>query len=241
MKKVSIIVTLVTVLCLCACHSVLTDIPDMPEGNIPYPYSEPLEYDSLIDLKNAISQEKEEQIYTKFRKDGMEEEKLAVFQAFLEKFRSQNMTVPYFNGQVMEFRNETGFANIALFADEAYNLPCLFFFPKVSTGENFYIKITYIPDDIMQKLQNPGASEVIQALSPNSPNINNLGDQHKKIYHQAITLHDREVIALMMEYKTDSRNSTVFVYDDWLVELRSDPEVWSAAWFSALSFDSFVE
>lgn len=85
------------------------------------------------------------------------------------------------------------------------------------------------------------ASEVIKELSPNSPNINNLGKQHESIYNQSIMLEDREVTALVIEYKNDNRNSTIFVYDDLLVEIKSNPEVWSTQWFATLSFDDFTE
>ena len=118
------------------------------------------------------------------------------------------------------------------FCDYGFNIEC---------GENFYIKITYIPDSIIDKQKKMTASEVIKELSPNSPNINNLGKQHESIYNQSIMLEDREVTALVIEYKNDNRNSTIFVYDDLLVEIKSNPEVWSTQWFATLSFDDFTE
>ena len=42
---------------------------------------------------------------------------------------------------------------------------------------------------------------------------------------------------MVIEYKTDSRSSMVFVYEDLLIEIRSNPEVWSEQWLSILSFD----
>ena len=112
----------------------------------------------------------------------------------------------------------------------------IFFHPKVSTGENLYIHISYIPEDILKSQENLTASEVKKALSPNSANIDNLGDAHKNIYEKTIRLADREVTALVIEYKEDKRNRTYFVYDDLLIEVRDNPEVWDEEWFSALSF-----
>ena len=82
------------------------------------------------------------------------------------------------------------------------------------------------------------ASEVIKELSPNAPNINNLGKQHKNIYNCDIKLSNREVTALVYEYKNDNRNSIKFVYDGLLVEIRCNMQVWNEQWFAELSFDS---
>ena len=90
----------------------------------------------------------------------------------------------------------------------------------------------------MNQQNNLTASAAIKELSPNSPNIDNLGEQHKNIYNQTIRLRDREVTALICEYKTDNRNSITFIYNDLLVEIRCDPKVWTDQWFSALSFES---
>ncbi len=129
---------------------------------------------------------------------------------------------------------------LKLFADfvylfYAYGLPCIFYRPSVSTGENYYIKITYLPDEIAGQ-KDKTVSEIIKELSPNAPNLDNLGNQHNNIYEQEITLADRDVMALIYEYKNDSRNSTIFVYDDVIVEVRSNPNEWTKQLFSDLSF-----
>ncbi len=197
----------------------------------------PLEFDSFPDLKTAISQNGK-YIINEFAEQGASRKQLANITAFIEKLDSNNNAIPYFNGNVIELRNEEGYANITLFASEAYGLPCIFYHPSVSTGENYYIKITYLPDEIASQ-NNKATSEIIKELSPNAPNLNNLGNQHKSIYEQTLNLADREVTALVYEYKNDSRNSTIFVYDDLLVEVKGSPNVWSSLWLSNLSFGSF--
>ena len=87
--------------------------------------------------------------------------------------------------------------------------------------------------------ENLMASDVIKGLSHNSPNLNNLGEQHEKIYNKQIKLKDREVTALVYEYKTDNRDSIKFIYNDFLVDIRCDQQVWNDNWFSSLSFESF--
>ena len=197
----------------------------------------PLEFDSFSDLKTAVSQNGK-YIINEFSEQGATRKQLENIAAFVEKLNSKNNAVPYYNGKPIELRNKEGYANITLYASEAYGLPCIFCHPSVSTGENYYIKITYLPDETANQ-NDKTTSEIIRKLSPNTPNVNNLGNQHKSIYEQTVTLADREVTALVYEYKNDSRNSTIFVYDDLLVEVKGSPDVWSSLWLSNLSFGSF--
>lgn len=161
--------------------------------------------------------------------------------AFIKKLCLQPITAPHLNGEVIEFRNEDGFPNIIFRSSELYGLPWIVYYPKVSTGENFYIQITYIPDDIMEKLNDPTASEVIKELAPDSSNIEHFGKYDTSVYEREINLRDREVTALLYEYRNDSRSSIFFVYGDMLVMIRSDMEVWNEQWFSELSFEGFEE
>ena len=136
-------------------------------------------------------------------------------------------------GELIELRDAEGFSNITFLVRELYGLPWILYYPKFPTGENFYIKMTYLPSGI----EAANASEAIRALSPGSPNIDNLGSRHKSIYNKQIKLRDREVTALVIEYNDDSRNSTIFLYGDLIVEVRHSPAVWSDEWFSGLSFE----
>ena len=203
------------------------------------PNVRPLYYNSVYELELSLNEENEENIYVQYSETEITRDQLNVLENFVEKYRSQKNTTPCLNGKTVEFRNKEGFYNISLFPSERFGLPWIFYHPYVSTGENFYIKTTYLPDNIVQKQKNLIASEVIKELSPNSPNINNLGVQHKNIYNSKIKLRDCEVTALVIEYKTDSRNSFIFVYNDLLVEVRCDPNVWNAQWFSSLSFGDY--
>ena len=173
---------------------------------------------SIQDFKNILDEQ-----YTQF-----------VDKVSSEKFFPQ----PLFENKPIIYRNEEGFSNITFFVRELYGLPWIWYFPNVSTGENYYIAITYLPEEIIEDRNNITSSEVIKELSPNSANINNLGDHHKSITEMQITLSGREVTALVFEYKNDTRSNIHFVYDDLLVLVRCDTEVWSEQWFSNLSFDT---
>ena len=238
MKKFVILLICLCLL-LCSCNGANLPSHSMP-GNADDgvsaspPYISSFDYDSFSDFKKAINKEKE--LYAELSDMRASEEITANFKAFVERYQSQGVIVPYWNGKEIELRNEEGFSNISFFPSELYNRPCIFFHPKVSTGENLYIHISYIPEDIIKSQENLTASEVKKALSPNSANIDNLGDKHKNIYEKTIRLADREVTALVIEYKDDKRNSTYLVYDELLIIVRDNPEVWDEEWFSALSF-----
>ena len=254
MKKHTIILIALLLLALCACSSNdlqgttnNTDESDMAGSNTVYPpgndadYIYPLHYNSVDELKNAISKENVDQLYAKYSISELPAEKANELKGNVNKIQTQGVIVPCLNGKAVELRDKDGFPNISLFVSEAYGLPWVYYYPSVSTGENFYIKITQLPNNVLHKQNILNASEAIKELSPNSPNVGKLGEQHKDIYNQALHLLDREVTALIYEYKTDNRNSIIFTYDELLIEIRCDPTVWSDQWFSALSFDSLKE
>jgi hypothetical protein len=141
---------------------------------------------------------------------------------------------PMKGGEPIELRDAEGFSNITFLVRELYGLPWILYYPKFPTGENFYIKMTYLPSDIDRSLT---ASEIIRQLSPNSPNVDNLGERHKSIFERQIKLSDREVTALVCEYNDDSRSNIAFVYGEMLVEVKCKTEVWSDEWFAELSFE----
>ena len=239
MKRLFVILVIVFGICLCSlgCAKIVGGSSPSQNDATPPPYMYPFSYDSMTDFKNAVDQKN--QLCSELSSNGASSEMVEKFGMLIEKLQLQNMIVPYISGEVIELRNEEGFSGISLFASELYDQPWIFYYPEVSTGENFYIKITYVPDHIFETNQNPTASEVIKTLSPNSPNVNNLGTHHERIYNQTVRLGDREVTAMIIEYKNDKRNSTFLVYGDWLIEVKGSPEVWSAQWFSRLSFHAF--
>lgn len=155
------------------------------------------------------------------------------YAGFVERVKTdKSFPRPMLDGKEIEYRNKEGFHNITFFVRELYGLPWIWYFPSVPTGENLYISVTYLPDGVTDS----SASDAIKSISPNAPNVNNLGSQHKSIYERQLTLADREVTALVIEYKEDARNSVFFVYGDLLVSVRCDTAVWGDEWFARLSF-----
>ncbi len=205
----------------------------------------PLSYSSFADWKGAISPSNRVSLYEQLTKNGMEIDQINNVEFFIEKLNSQNAAVPYLRNDVIKLRNKEGYPTITFYFSELYGLPCLFYHPEVSTGENFYIKIIYLPDVIIESettpVSSPTASDIIKKISPNSLKVNNPGEQDEKIYNQNIKLRDYEVEALIIEYKTSNRESIQFIYEGMLVEVRCDMDVWGEQWFSNLSFGDFEE
>lgn len=223
--------------CLCACGD--SGASTMTSGAVTPPeYIYPFCYDSLSSLKEAVSADGE--LYDELSRKGAGSEIIDGFVTFIEKYKSQGVIVPLLNGKEIDLRDKEGYSNISVFPSEAYGRPWVIFYPSVPTGENFYIKLTCLPDSVAKTQKSPTPSDAIKIISPDSPNINNVGEQHERIYDLVTELEDRKVTAMVIEYKTDKRNSIFFVYGEMLVEVRCDPAVWDAKWFSSLSFDGIA-
>ncbi|MBQ7603842.1 MAG: hypothetical protein IJU75_02700 [Clostridia bacterium] len=239
MKKLFNLLTILLCLLLCACNTnnVITGEEISVDKKTPSVSS--IEFASLRELQNALDSRNENKLFVDFLEQGATNKQIENLRSMVKAIRLHNNIVPYLNGEVIELRNEDGFSNITLFASEKYELPCIFYHPKVSTGDNLYIEVTCIPDEFLQGHETESASDFIRRMSPNYPNIDNLGSQCQAVYTTIVELSDRNVTALVYEYKTSNRNSTMFVYDNLLVEVRNNPEVWNLEWFSTLSFGGF--
>ena len=243
MKKLYRLVFIVACLLLCSCNPNSTDtIIDKSVGGDEHgspATSSSIEFNSFDDLQNALYLQNEHALYSYFLEQGTESKQIENVRVLVNTIRMRNNIVPYLDGDKIELRNEDGFGNITLHSTEKYGLPCIFIHPKVSNGDNLYIKITCIPDEFLGGQEPITASELIMKMSPTYPNIDNFGSYCKNVYNTSVVLRDREVNALVYEYKNSNRNSTLFVYDNLLVEIRNDPKVWGEKWFSSLSFGDF--
>ena len=246
MKKLYCLVFIVACLLLCSCNPNSTDtIIHESVGGDDHSYSPnspnsvSVEFNSFDDLQKALNLQNENALYSYFLRQGIESKQLDNVQIFVNTIRMCNNIVPYLDRDIIELRNEDGFSNITLFSAEKYGLPCIFIHPKVSNGDNLYITITCIPEVFLGGQEPITASALIMKMAPTYPNIDNFGSYCKNVYNTSVVLRDREVNALVYEYKNSNRNSTLFVYDNLLVEVRHDPKVWGEEWFSALSFGDF--
>ena len=83
------------------------------------------------------------------------------YSVFVERVKAdRSFPRPMLDGKEMTYRNKEGFSNITFFVRELYGLPWVWYFPSVSTGENFYIGVTYLPEGVDET----SASAAIKAL-----------------------------------------------------------------------------
>lgn len=211
-----------------------------PQSTVPHDtsgiYQTTFDFDSYEEMMTAFREQSPSA--STYTIQGLKRTLDESYSHFVDKVNTDNFfPQPLLDNKPITYQNKKGFSNITFFVHELYGLPWIWYFPSVSTGENFYIQITYLPDNIANQ-GNLTASEAIKALSPNAADIEK---QYKNVYNQKIKLYDREVIALIYEYKDSSRNSTFFVYDNLLIVVRCNPEVWSAEWFCKLSFKNYKQ
>ena len=203
-----------------------------PQSSVPGLHETTFYFDSYEDMIEALTVElKSESVHS--LKDDLGED----YTYFLDRVNEEgSFPRPMLHGEPIEYRNRNGFQNITFFVHELYGLPWVWYYPKTSNGSNHMICITYLPEDI-RKHEGITASEVIKQLAPNGPNVGNVNKNYEDIYNKKLKLADREVTALVLDPKDDTRDFTFFVYDDMLIKVTSDPEVWSEEWFSELSFE----
>ena len=241
-KRIAALLSAAVFLCLlfAGCASVSPDASSEPEGGGAASSSVLYAgFRSFGELEAAFRAEGEDGLPSLFAGQGADRAQAEAVEAMIEAALRRNNVVPYLDGEKVELRNEEGFSNVTFFAYEKYELPCVFCHPKVENGENLYVTVTCIPEHFLKDPDWSTASDLVKKMSPGYPNLDDFGTRCKAVYNKNVKLRDRDVTAMVYEYDTDKRNSTIFVYDNLLVEVRNDPEVWGEDWFSKLSFGGF--
>lgn len=208
------------------------------EPESPPAYLQPLNYDSYDKLKEAVNGGFNDGFYKS--EIGAQYPKIAeAFERFITSLRQDGVPVPLFGGERIKLKSQADYPTISLFISSAYDLPWIWYYPFVETGENFFIRIAVIPETVSDELRNGSPSDLIRSLSPLSPNTDNYKDipEIKRVYEREVSLRDRKVVSLIYEYENDPRENTVFIYDGMLVTVRADTDIRNEQWFSRLSFE----
>ena len=100
----------------------------------------------------------------------MTDEELNGFKAFMKRFQDK-IIIPYVNGEVTEFVYKEGYSIASIYPKESYDLPCIVYHPKVAEDTSVSLRFTFIPNEILENFEDPTAFEVVEKLSPNSPEI----------------------------------------------------------------------
>ncbi len=202
-----------------------TDYPkkEMPSGTTAV-------FNSLQQFRTAMDKHNEmgniSSVQTEYDQD------LSVVKDFFKALRMEKNVIPYLQGKEMPLREGT---NITFYLKEAYGLPWVFYKPYVATTDNFYIKITLIPNEYGATIGET-ASGLLKKIAPEAVNIGQPGPDNRNVYEKEIKLQGRTVTALVHEYLSDDRNGYLFIYNQMLVWVCCNPEIWGEEWFAGLSF-----
>ncbi len=163
------------------------------------------------------------------------------FDEFTADLQENGVPVPYLNDEAMALPNNiNGDSVITLFIEETFDLPQIFYRPsEISVTKDWYITTTFIPGDISKEIKNSSVSELIKTLDPDYPNIHNYEDQSlfKIVYEHDITLQDRTVSSMIIEFSDYSDTIVYFIYDDLLITVAGKP---TDEMFSTLSFKRYT-
>ncbi|GHU53794.1 hypothetical protein FACS1894132_07000 [Clostridia bacterium] len=108
------------------------------------------------------------------------------------------------------------FYGITIFSSESFSLPWIWYKFSESTGMRG-LQLTHINNDLIGK----SASEIIQELAPNYPNLHNIANstQYSDIYEIEVYFANHSETVALIEKTYENRNFMFFVYGNVLARL----------------------
>ena len=109
---------------------------------------------------------------------------------------------------------------------------------EIPEWKESFVKVAYIPEGILEGKNDLTVAEVLKELSSDSVGDYHWGPYHKNVYNTNLKLQDREVTALIIEYnyKAYHLETMIFVYDNLLVVISIDLDLWDISWFQYFGF-----
>lgn len=150
--------------------------------------------------------------------------------------------VPCLRDDVVSFRNEEGFANIAVFTSEWMKKPWIWYYGLID-DMRYIIMVSYLPTEEKEYASDHSAAEFFSHFYPTAPNVENRSEPEYSeyfdaIYEDAVLLSDRTVSVLYYDWVEGSYGDEInFVYDNLLVSIRAYGEFeFDKTWLEDLSF-----
>jgi len=198
-----------------------------------YSYS----FESYQDVIKALTQKSSSE-FSALRKEQANYG--TVYKKTLSKFESEEIkiAVPQFNGIPISLRNKDGFDNISLMTCELYNLPWLWYHCVVE-NRNLEIKISYL--NVLENTEIHSAKsyyDVLRLIAPDAPSPDNYERyaSYKSIYEEKVILENGvTVTAMISELKNDSKVYVMFYYDNMLISLYADSELFTETFYKSFS------
>ncbi len=161
----------------------------------------------------------------------------------------QLIKYPCLNGEAFPLDEQTpGYPMITIFPNERFDLPWIWFTGDIN-GK--YIKLCTLYLNCIESVELNGeetASEIIQKLAPNFPNLHNQSehtDSYNAIYTSKIKISEKDTDVLIYEYAKYSQVDIIFIYENMLVRvfvrvnsLEDVMGIFDEAFWNALSFES---
>ena len=194
-------------------------------------------YTSTDDLKNSLDDK--ELLCSALANRKVPDNMIEPFETFLETYQPQDAIFPYWFDKPMELREEN--PKIAIYPCESYDLTWIAYFSsyeEIPEWKESFVKVAYIPEGILEGKNDLTVAEVLKELSSDSVGVDNWGPYHKNVYNTNLKLQDREVTALIIEYnyKAYHLETMIFVYDNLLVVISIDLDLWDISWFQYFGF-----
>ena len=194
---------------------------------MPSKYNYPVEFSSLDELSETIING-----FDDFYSNIDDQEIISQFDSFVDRIKKTGIPFFCYDENAFELSKD-----IMFFFTGSFNLPWIWYYPKNNADENYYIKVTVLPEDIINSINNLSVSDAIKTISPSFINVNNYAelDFVDKVEDVIMPLKDRTMHCLRYSFNDDAREWHVFIYDNLLFFVVGNPEVWTEDWFSHFS------
>ena len=223
----------------CDQSNVPSNVEEQEDAHFSPPLYSTYDFDSYEEIIQALTMNETES-YNEIRQRNAHLELGEVYMNTLSAFEmgEKKLVVPQLCGVDIQFRNRgKGYSNIALFSEELYGLPWIWYYCIVDNLK-LTVRTMYVSVLEEERIDNAKtALEVVRLLDPDAPNPQNYKefDAYKKIYEKEIELSDRKVKALVFELNDDSRIYVDIYYDDVYIRLTAEKELLSKDFFKKFS------
>ena len=207
-----------------------TPAPETEHGDAPF--MNDFRYETVEELSSSIQLDFTEDVLQEYE-DHYGAERGGVFRSFITNLQNGSVPlyVPCYQDEEVEFPNEEGMLNIALYPCDLFHKPTIYYMGTPSAA------ILYLDDNIKAQAAEKGAMWVVDQINRDGtgPDAKQIWP-FKEISERTIVLQDRTVKAADCLLINGKVTHTFFVYDDVLVRVVPQPDL-PSDWMKDLSFE----
>ncbi len=149
-----------------------------------------------------------------------------------------DLIIPCSNGKIMDLISEEGYSSISFFTKERYNLPWIWN-RCVWGNHDIDVKVCYlnaIDNDTFQSATT--YRDILSVISPEAPtpNIESLPETMSAVYEKNVRLADGSTVSVLFyEYTDTEKIWTLFYYNNVLIAIRGEKEVFTDLFWNSFS------